>query len=101
MKFNFSRLAIICVALLLLVSAASAWQISDNQHRFNGTVTFNIDGSGTLNADGYPTINFRWTVVNDVVKIRYLFYHVDVKYNSIGNYLYSDDIPNITLVGEP
>jgi hypothetical protein len=100
MKLNFSRLAIICVALLLLVSAASAWQINDQSgHGFVGNVTFYEGGHGVAVISGYPEIDFNWVVNGDNnVDVSYLFYKVTLKYNATGDNLYSPGIENITLI---
>jgi hypothetical protein len=91
------RLVIGLMLVCLLISSASAWVIDDREGRVQGTVDFYIDGTGVLNVTGGPVINFNWYQSGDMIKANYLFYSVDVYYNSDKDELYSPSVGNVTL----
>ena len=91
------KLVIGLMLVCLLVGSASAWVIDDKENRVAGTVDFYIDGTGVLNVTGGPVINFNWYQSGDMIKANYLFYSVDVYYNSDKDELYSPSVGNVTL----
>jgi len=91
------RLVIGLMLVCLLVGSASAWVIDDKENRVAGTVDFYIDGTGVLNVTSGPVINFNWYQSGDMIKANYLFYSVDVYYNSDKDELYSPSVGNVTL----
>ena len=82
----------------LLVCSVNAWIIDDKQGRWQGNVDFYGDGHGVLNATGYPIIDFSWYQSGDMIRANYLFYGIDVYYNSTSDTLYSPSVQNVTLV---
>ena len=91
------RLLIGLILVGLLVGSASAWIINDTKGRVNGTVDFYQDGSGVVNATGYPVINFSWYQSGDMIRANYLFYGVNIYYNSTTDELWSPDVVGVVL----
>ena len=91
------KILFVSLISLLFIGVASAWTIQDTQNRVSGTVDFYADGSGVLNVTGYPVIDFSWHQNGDGIVASYLFYNVNVYYNSSTDTLYSPDISNVTL----
>ncbi len=91
------KIMITLIIISVLVCGVNAWMIDDKQGRVQGTVDFYGDGSGVLNVSGYPIIDFSWYQSGDIIRTNYLFYGIDVYYNSTTDELYSNEIKNVTL----
>ena len=91
------KLIVATILICLLVCGVNAWTIDDSQHRYNGSVDFYSDGSGTLNVTGHPIIKFSWYQSGDVIRANCLFYGVNVQYNSSSDELYSSDVADVVL----
>ncbi len=91
------KIIITLIITLLFVGSASAWTISDKENRVQGTVNFYSDGSGVLDVTGYPVINFSWHQSGDMIRANYLFYGIDIYYNSNTGELYSPNVEDVVL----
>lgn len=90
---------VLFVALIFICGAASAWEISDAQNRYNGTVTFFDNGTGEAYINNVYNINFNYNIGdNDTITATYLWYSLPLYYNATGDYIYSPDIANVTLI---
>ena len=91
------RLIAILLVMCMGVSIVGAWQIQSD--RFQGTITFNPDGSGLAHVNGYPDMGFSWSQTSDnQFQANYWWYTVKYDYDPTTDTFYSPDHPGITLV---
>lgn len=91
------KIIITLIITLLFIGSVNAWIIDDKQGRVQGTVDFYGAGSGILNVTGGPVIDFSWYQSGEIIRSNYLFYGIDIYYNSTTDELYSPGIANVTL----
>jgi len=91
------KIIITLIITLLFIGGVNAWTINDRENRVAGTVDFYSDGHGILNVTNGPVIDFSWYQSGDMIRATYLFYGVDVYYNSSSDELYSPDVSGVVL----